>query len=205
MAQSVCMKTIEEVCCDVVREPKSVKNILIGLLLGLIPVVNFLSFGYLEKFGKQRDGSEAAIFPGWFSTVPERGKNLQKEFLNGAWVFLEFVLTIGVAMAICHAIFGLISREEFGVCVGLFVSAPAFACALVADVSANRKNIRWMLRNIGAAYKLAIVNYRKLLIPSILFLCLQITAFFIIPSFFMGAPLFLGFVFLIAYVKQILH
>ncbi|MDR1414052.1 MAG: hypothetical protein LBI56_03905 [Puniceicoccales bacterium] len=61
-----------------------------------------------------------------------------------------------------------------------------------------------MLRGIIDACRLVFANYKKLIIPSILFLCLQIIAFLIFSSFFMGGPLFLGFVFLIAQAKQIL-
>lgn len=123
--------------------------------------------------------------------------------LEGTIGFLEFFLTAGLAMLICSSIFGFIDKEKFGLCLGLFVGAPIFAYVTIVCTPATKDGYACLVQKASEVYKLIAANWKKLVVPSLLFLCFQIVAFLIIPAIFMGAPLFLGFVFLIHYVKQI--
>jgi hypothetical protein len=196
------MKAFEKVCIDVIRHPKFAKNVAIGVLLSLVPVVNFFSFWYLIKFGNHTEKETNVGLPDWVLT----GKgSLVKNFFAGVRIFCEFLLIVGGPIAICAAIFAPIDRLQLGMCLGLFVSAPAFAMSTIGHdlKSIPRTNIlSQALKIFTGAYGAILPRWESFLIPSVLFLCFQILAFLAIPVAFMWTPMFFGFLFLIAYAKQ---
>ncbi|MDR1891253.1 MAG: hypothetical protein LBQ23_03725 [Puniceicoccales bacterium] len=194
------MKSFEEICYGVVKQPKFIKNVAIGLILGLIPIINFFAFGYLMEMGKQSMKNKELALPDWPHVKGNSKEILVKNFSIGAIAFLKFIL---IPCLICFAIFGLVGLKTFGICVGLFISAPAFAYAAVSNNLETSWNIFGMLTEFTKVYKWVIAHYKKLIIPSALFLCLQMVVSFAIPYTLMGAPIFLGFVFIISYVKQL--
>ncbi|MDR0693553.1 MAG: hypothetical protein LBF49_03230 [Puniceicoccales bacterium] len=194
------MKSFEEICCDVVKQPKFTKNATIGFMLGLIPIINFFAFGYLVGMGKKSATNEGLGLPDWPWTKGNLKNVLIENFSLGAIAFFEFIL---IPCLLCFAIFGLAGLETFGICIGLFISAPAFAYATVSDTLKIPWNAFAMLTDFTKVYKWVIAHYKKLLIPSALFLCFQVVISFAIPHALMGAPIFLGLLFMVSYVKQI--
>ncbi|MDR2602965.1 MAG: hypothetical protein LBC11_00175 [Puniceicoccales bacterium] len=193
------MKSIEEICCDVIKQPKFIKNATIGFILGLIPIINLFAFGYLVRMGKQSAKNESLSLPDWPCVKGNLKNVLIENFFLGAITFFEFIL---IPCLLCFAVFGLAGLETFGICIGLFISAPAFAYATTSDTLKISWNTFVMLTDFAKVYKWVIAHYKKLLIPSALFLCFQIVISFAIPHTLMGAPIFLGLLFMISYVKQ---
>jgi hypothetical protein len=193
------MKSFEEICCGVVKQPKFIKNATIGFILGLIPIINFFAFGYLVGMGKQSAKNEGFTLPDW-PCIKGNFKNvLIESFFLGAIAFFEFIL---IPCLLCFDIFGLAGLETFGICIGLFISAPAFAYATVSDTLKIPWNVFAIFTDFAKVYKWIIAHYKKLLIPSALFLCLQVVISFVIPHTLMGAPIFLGLLFMVSYVNQ---
>jgi hypothetical protein len=193
------MKSFEEICGVVVKQPKFIKNVTIGFILGLIPIVNFFAFGYLVGMGKQSTKNENLNLPDWPSIKGNFKNVLTKNFSLGAIAFLEFIL---IPCLLCLAVFGLFGLKSFGICIGLFISAPAFAYATVSDNLKTSWNAFAILTNFAKVYKWVFTHYKRLAIPSALFLCFQVVVSFAIPYPLMGAPMFLGLLFLVSYVKQ---
>ncbi|MDR2629149.1 MAG: hypothetical protein LBC30_04135 [Puniceicoccales bacterium] len=193
------MKSFEEICCGVVKQPKFIKNATIGFILGLIPIINFLAFGYLVGMGKPSTNNENLSLPDWPNIKGNLKNVLIKSFFLGVIAFFEFIL---IPCLLCFSIFGLAELETFGTCVGLFISAPAFAYATVSDSLKIPRNVLTILKDFAKVYKWVFVHYKKLAIPSALFLCFQVVASFAIPYLLMGAPMFLGLLFMVSYVKQ---
>ncbi|MDR1433150.1 MAG: hypothetical protein LBI61_02300 [Puniceicoccales bacterium] len=197
------MKSVEEVCMGLIRGPGFAKKILVGMALGAIPVINFLAFGYLLRIGKRECGEDDFGLPEWQLSKNGVKNSLQEAFSAGVVAFIEFFLTVGIAMLVCSSIFACVGKEKFGLCVGLFIGAPAFACAAIVRAPSTENGFAWLSQMASGVYKLIALNWGKLLVPSLLFLCFQIIAFLVVPIIFMGAPLFLGFVFLIHCIRQI--
>ncbi|MDR1232818.1 MAG: hypothetical protein LBJ75_00940 [Puniceicoccales bacterium] len=194
------MKDFEEICCGAVKQPKFIKNVTIGLILGLIPIINFFAFGYLVGMGKQSMENGNLKLPDWPWGRDNFKNILIENFSLGAIAFFEFIL---IPCLLCFALFGLAGLETFGICIGLFISAPAFAYATVSDSLKIPWNAFAILTDLAKVYKWVIAHYKKLIIPSALFLCFQIVLSFAIPYTLMGAPIFLGLLFMVSYVKQI--
>ncbi|MDR2432364.1 MAG: hypothetical protein LBD34_01285 [Puniceicoccales bacterium] len=194
------MKNFEEICCGVVKQPKFIKNVTIGFILGLIPIINFFAFGYLVKMGKQSAKNASLSLPDWPCAKGNSKNVLIENFSLGMIAFFEFIL---IPCLLCFALFGLAGLETFGICIGLFISAPAFAYATASDTLKIPWNAFVILTDFAKVYKWVIAHYKKLLIPSALFLCFQIVISFVIPHTLMGAPIFLGLLFMVPYVKQI--
>ncbi|MDR2778813.1 MAG: hypothetical protein LBB16_00800 [Puniceicoccales bacterium] len=193
------MKNFEEICYSVVKQPKFVKNATIGFILGLIPIINFFAFSYLIKVGKQWTENEELTLLDWSCVTGNLREVLMKNFFVGVIAFLGFIL---IPCLICFSVFGLAGLGPFGICIGLFISVPAFAYAAVSETSAVSFTASAILSEFVNAYRWVIINYKKLIIPSALFLCFQVVVSFVIPYALMGAPMFLGLLFIIAYVKQ---
>ncbi|MDR2776970.1 MAG: hypothetical protein LBB17_02915 [Puniceicoccales bacterium] len=193
------MKSFEEICCGIIKRPNFIKNATIGLILGLIPIINFLAFGYLAEMGKQSTKNENLNLPDWPSIKGNFKNVLIKNFFLGAIAFFEFIL---IPCLLCFSVFGLVGLEIFGICVGLFISAPTFAYAIVSDSLKIPWNAFAIPRDFVKVYKWVFIHYKKLAIPSALFLCFQVVVSFAIPCLLMGAPMFLGLLFMVSYVKQ---
>ncbi|MDR1528485.1 MAG: hypothetical protein LBS22_02780 [Puniceicoccales bacterium] len=193
------MKSFEEICCDVVKQPKFIKNATIGLILGLIPIVNFFAFGYLVEMGKQSTKSGDLSLPDWPCVKGNFKNTLIENFSLGAIAFFEFIL---IPCLLGFSLFGLVGLEIFGICVGLFISAPAFAYATVSDSLKIPWNAFAIFTDFSRVYKWVLAHYKKLAIPSALFLCFQVVISFVMPYTLMGAPIFLGLLFMVSYVKQ---
>jgi hypothetical protein len=151
------------------------------------------------EMGKQSVPNKELTSPDWPYVKGNSKDILIKNFSVGAIAFLKF---IPILCLICFAVFGLIGLETFGTYVGLFISVPAFTCAAVSNNLEASWNIFRMLTEFIKVYKWAIAHYKKLIIPSALFFCLQIVVSFAIPYALMEAPIFFKFVFRISYVKQ---
>ncbi|MDR1595339.1 MAG: hypothetical protein LBR91_00210 [Puniceicoccales bacterium] len=191
------MKTVEEIYANLVEKPKFMKNMLIGIVLGLIPIVNFFSFGYLVKFGTRANAKD---IPGW--PFSKQIGEFVRYFTDGIRAFMELLVVVGSITVLGYWIFTLIAKENFGLCLGLLIGAPAFAYAAIEEPIAWN-SIPDALKKVVRVYTLAVTNFKALFVPSALFLCLQIMSFMVLPRLCMGATLFLGFIFLISHVREL--
>jgi hypothetical protein len=163
------MKSFEEICYGIVKQLISIKNATIGFILGLIPIINFFTFGCLLGMGKQSAKNAGFTLPDW-PCIKGNFKNvLIKSSFLGAIAFFEFIL---IRCLLCFDIFGLAGLETFGTCIDLFISAPAFACATVSDTLKIPWNVFAIFTDFAKVYKWIIAHSKRLLIPSAWFLCL---------------------------------
>jgi hypothetical protein len=155
------------------------------------------------KMGREATKDKEIIMPNWIRVKTTTKEALLRDFLTGAIAFLELLIIVVFPIMLCAVIFGLIGKKEFGGYIGLLIGAPAFAYATVVGDWITASNLCSIFKKFIKVYRLVITNYKKLLIPSVLFLCFQMMTYLVIPLAFMGASIFFGFLFLIAYVKRI--
>lgn len=198
------MKTLENIFSDVTKSKNFAQRITIGILLGLIPVINFLSFGYLSKFG-QSSSKNKLILPEWPHSKDEIKSQLVPDFISGIMVFLEFLLFVIVPMIFFSCIFGIFGREEFGACAGLFLGTPIFAHSMAFEEPLTTNNFNQCFQKTTSILKRITNKYMLYIIPSLLFLCLQVLCYLLIPVYCLGASFFLGMIYFIAYLKHIQH
>jgi hypothetical protein len=198
------MKTLEETCIDLASRPKFAQNILIGTALGLVPILNLLSLGYLAKFGRHRREDGTIGLPDWQFSKKWFSAMALEDFRHSLCVLIEFCLTAVAPTVGGYVLFGIIGMQNFGMCLGLFCGAPAFAYATMGKPADwHNHNSADVLRKIAESYRLTIANFGALLVPSALFLFLQIEFYLLFPRFLYGVSLFIGFVFLIAHVREL--
>lgn len=198
------MKTLENIFSDVTKSENFAKRMIIGILLGLIPVINFLSFGYLSKFG-QSSSKNKCVLPEWPHSKDEIKSQLMPDFISGMMVFLEILLWVIVPMIFFSCIFGIFGREEFGACVGLFLGAPIFAHSMAFEEPLTTNTLNQCFQKATSIWKRTSNKYMMYIVPSLLFLCLQVLCYLLIPVYCLGASFFLGMIYFIAYLKHIRH
>lgn len=196
------MKTLENIFSDVTKSENFVKRMTIGILLGLIPVINFLSFGYLSKFG-QSSSKNKLILPEWPHSKEELKSHFASDFISGAMTFVECLLWVIIPMIFFACIFGILGREEFGACAGLFLGAPIFAHSMAFEEPLTPNNISQCFSKATSMWKTIANKYTMYIVPSLLFLCLQVLCYLLIPVYCLGASFFLGMIYFIAYLKHI--
>jgi hypothetical protein len=197
------METFEKMCGRVVGGPHFIKNAAIGCLLAHIPIVNFLCLGYLMKFG-QRPADGAIVTPAWFPPAEWR-RCIADDFIGGLWTALGFIVTVGVPAALFWAILLPLRSGDLGLCLGLFLGIPAFACAVVGESGWRTVDVGVVHRSIStfrSAYGMAVAHWRTMIVPSALFLLLQMVSSLLLPPICLGATIFFGLLFLVPRARQ---
>ena len=189
------METFEKMILKVVRYPKFGRKVLLGIIVSLIPIVNFLALLYLEIFGKQKEEE----LPCWCLICKGIKTDWKKTLRSTLFATLLFAAIVVVPTALCTVALNFINRGLLGSCIGLFLSAPAFAYATTSQEKS--KSFRGILDETKKAYKLSFDSCLSWLVPAFIFAGLQIVSFISLTAFFLPATMFLGYIFLIPYAK----
>ena len=169
---------------------ESLKVLLIGGLLMFVPIINFLSLGYL--FNQVKAIRKAKKFV--ISPFADWG-NL---FVDGLKVFLIWIVLWGVPFIALYVIIAIIEAIGLGFlatilwCAGLATLSVFFAAALYRFSARERFSDLFDLQLIG---KMAIYDWKKMVIPVLVF-----SATLLILGSLYGFALFTGFFLLLSFI-----
>ena len=202
------MKTLENLFEDVVKSPNFLKKIAIGVVVSIIPIINFFSLRYLSQIGSTTNKSSKIVLPEWDFSFLQSKENRNREellrkFLDGAIVFIEFLLFFVFPSAVLYPITSCVGIGGFGLCIGVLIGSPAFAYSIIYKDRIDIKNFNITLDRTFLIYKKVLSNYASVAIPSALFLCLQMLVYLIFPAWVLCSSIFVGMVFFIEYAKNI--
>ena len=202
------MRTLENLFEDVVKSPNFLKKIAIGVVVSIIPIINFFSLRYLSQIGSTTNKSSKIVLPEWDFSFLQSKENRNREellrkFLDGVIVFIEFLLFFVFPPAALYPIVCCVGIGVFGLCIGVLIGSPAFAYSIIYKDRIDIKNFNGALDRTILIYKKVLSNYASVAIPSALFLCLQMLAYLIFPAWVLCSSIFVGMVFFIEYAKNI--
>lgn len=202
------MRTLESFFEDVVKSPNFLKKIAIGVVVSIIPIINFFSLRYLSQIGSITNKSSKIVLPEWDFSFLQSKENRNREellrkFLDGAIVFIEFLLFFVFPSAALYPITSCVGIGVFGLCIGVLIGSPAFAYSITYKDRIDIKNFNGALDRTILIYKKVLSNYASVAIPSALFLCLQMLVYLIFPAWVLCSSIFVGMVFFIEYAKNI--
>ena len=202
------MRTLESFFEDVVKSPNFLKKIAIGVVVSIIPIINFFSLRYLSQIGSTTNKSSKIVLPEWDFSFLQSKENRNREellrkFLDGAIVFIEFLLFFVIPSAVLYPITSCVGIGGFGLCIGVLIGSPAFAYSIIYKDRIDIKNFNGALDRTILIYKKVLSNYASVAIPSALFLCLQMLVYLIFPAWVLCSSIFVGMVFFIEYAKNI--
>ncbi|MDE6432186.1 MAG: hypothetical protein K2L13_02205 [Opitutales bacterium] len=195
------MDSFESVCGKLIKQPEFWTRILIGIVVSAIPFVNIFALGYLRRMVDEPDRGDNITLPVWDFSV----QNIRYNFIAGLQVLIFLLIFLFVPMGIGYAIgicFSWLSSS-----MSLFLTYLAFLIGLPTAVYAML-----IIRNMDelasvqivlAMFKRTIDTYRSLIVPVFLFLCLVILGVQFLPRIMLGMPLFLGLIFMIAFMKNL--
>ncbi|MDR2436187.1 MAG: hypothetical protein LBD33_02665 [Puniceicoccales bacterium] len=195
------MKSFESNCRELVRQPNFWLKMFIGIFIAVIPFANILAFGYIGRAIRENGSNADFILPRWDLSV----KNLKQNLLIGLneiallLIFLGGPIAIGYAMGaglfwISHSM-----RLLLAYC-GLLVGVPAAAYAMLCA-----KNVGELaaVKTVWSMFSKAIGTYKHVGIPSFLFLCLLVLDVQLFPAATLGAPMFFGLIFVVAFMRNL--
>jgi hypothetical protein len=195
------MKSFESDCRKLIKQPNFWFKMLIGVLIAAIPFVNILSFGYLSRAIRDNNSRDNFILPHWDLSL----RNLKQNLLAGINEIALLLIFLGGPVAIGYAIGSGLpwighSMQLLLVYCAILIGTPAavYAMLQIANVGqlASAK-IAWSM------FSKTINTYRYVGIPSFLFLCLVVLGMQLFPVATLGAPIFFGLIFVVAFMRDL--
>ncbi|MDR2720716.1 MAG: hypothetical protein LBB15_00310 [Puniceicoccales bacterium] len=195
------MKSFESSCKELTRQPNFWLKMLIGVFIAAVPFVNTLAFGYISRAIRENNSNVDFILPGWDLSV----QNLRQNLLIGFNAVVFLLTFLGGPVAIGYAVgSGLFwisysMRLLLAYC-GLLIGTPAGVYAML-----HTENVRELasMRTIWSMFVKAINAYKCVGIPSFLFLGLLALSRQLLPMAMLGAPIFFGLIFVIAFMRNL--
>ncbi|MDR3273736.1 MAG: hypothetical protein LBS87_00155 [Puniceicoccales bacterium] len=195
------MENFESSCRKFIKQPGFWLKILVGVLLGAIPGINFLSFGYMGRAVKENGQNGSFFLPHWDLSL----QNLKQNFLTGVNGVVILLVFLGGPVIVGYMVgLGLFwisdSMRLLLAYFGLFIGAPtaAYAMLYIADL-----NELASVRVLWSMFSRTINTCKHVLIPSFLFLCLIILSVQLLPLAMLGAPIFFGLIFVVAFLRNL--
>jgi hypothetical protein len=194
------MKSFESICSELIKQPNFWLRMAIGVVLAAIPFVNILAFGYIYRAIRENGNGDDFLLPGFDFSI----RNLRDNLLIGVHgialllVFLAIPVLAGYLAGLCLFWIGDSMKLLLAYC-GLLIGAPAAACSMLLIENIGVLSIRVVWSVFAAVFG----TYRRLFVPSFLFLCLMILGVQLLPMAMIGVPIFFGLIFMVAFVRNL--
>ncbi|MDR1255435.1 MAG: hypothetical protein LBJ94_00705 [Puniceicoccales bacterium] len=193
------MDSFESSCRGLVKQPNFWLKIFIGVLLAAIPFANILAFGYIIRAIEENGPEDDFFLPAWDLS----SKNLRQNLwlgINGLVLLLVF---LGGPVLIGYLIglgFSWVSDsvQLFLAYCGLLVGAPTAVYAMLHIVNMNELMSR---RVVWIMFSRTINTRWRVIMPSFLFLCIVLLGVQLLPLAALGAPIFFGLIFMVAFMR----
>lgn len=195
------MDSFESVCNKLIKQPEFWVRVLIGSVIAAIPLVNVFAFGYLRQMIKENDTNDDTILPAWnFSS-----QNIINNFWDGllvsvfSLIFLYIPAWLGYGLGYCLSWF-FEPMKLLMMYIAFLIGLPT---TIYAMLLVKNMDELCSIHIIIMLFKRTIHSYKMLLVPMFLFLCLMILSVQLLPHFMLGMPLFIGMIFMIAFMKNL--
>lgn len=181
------MPPFEEIVRAIFEDKAWPKKLLIGAVLSLIPLVNFIALGYLYKYANQIRKERRIDLPAW-----DYWADL---IVPGVYFFLINLAYMGLIMLIGNLLTPFSSVFYILIIIG-YVAGPAFFTSALMEF--QKSNEQWKsLLNFGPILGRVSQNWITLVIPSLcfasLFLLGRISWLLLMPAFFIGSIFYLAY------------
>jgi hypothetical protein len=195
------MESFESTCNELVKQPRFWIKMLIGILIAAVPFANILAFGYLRRTIKENTSGDGFILPQWDFSV----QNLRQDFLVGLRELALLLVFLAGPALIGYVLGWLLLWISSSMCLllaycGILIGAPAVVYAMLyvknaSDVCSTKV--------VGSMFMMALRSYKRTIVPSFLFLCLVILNTQLLPRVTIGASIFFGLIFMLAFVRNL--
>ena len=185
--------TVETLLQAIPAEREWPRKILIGSLLGFIPVVNLLCLGYLYRYVSQIRRKQDCKLPEW--------NNWDRLFINGLKVFvilllyglIPWLLAWALSIILLVVSFGLLGFIAWTPMALVSLVAPALSACALYMFQGSRGDWK-VLFEVPAIFQLAWRNAAYLIIPTLLLIGFStLTAPLWGVAFFVGPLVFFGY------------
>ncbi len=198
------MPRFEDICQRIFTDSDVWRKLLIGGLIGLVPILQICSLGYCLSYARQISTVGSLSLPDWSTAF----KRIDRLFLDGLLVFFFLILfslvfwVLGIGVTKGFFLLNPLNWWSFfsfepgyhrymPIACAMLFAPPLTAAALFLYLSRGR--FQDVLR-IDSLARLLAGGWRAMVIPQLAFTCLILLAW---PLF--GFAFFLGFVVILAY------